>query len=405
MGATRFRQDFSPLREQNAVAYLDNACTSLSPDSVVSAISDYYTETPGCGGRSPHRWGNAVTMMQARTRRKVANFINADDSEVIFTQNCTAAINQVAYGIEWQKGDIVITSDKEHNSNLVPWMQLAAAGLIEHRIVSSDENNQIDVSALEAECARAGRNLRLVATASVSNLDGVINPVSEVCKIAHDHGAEVLLDAAQSLPHSATDVAALGCDYLAFSIHKMLGPSGVGILYGRQQSLSQLKSRLGGGKTISDVRDGHVEFQNPPYRFEGGSANWAGIAGTEAAIEYLSKVDFDWLFDHETTLNRIITEGVKDLPGVSIIGPKDPKLRGGVTSLTVQGCDVHDLAIILDEAASVMVRSGRHCVDSWFNRNDCGGSLRTSAYLYNTEAEAKLFVDTFEEALQALQKI
>lgn len=403
MSPERYRSDFAPLRVDDPVTYLDNACTTLKPDSVVSAITDYYTQTPGCGGRSAHRWGTAVTMIQAQARRSVAEFINADESDVVFTQNGTAGINQVAYGIDWQEGDVVLTSDKEHNSNLVPWMQLEKAGKVKHQAVESGSDNLFDIEAFEEACASVGRGLRLVSIPTVSNLDGVSNPASEICKIAHDHGAEVLLDAAQSVPHSITDVKAIGCDYLTFSLHKMLGPSGVGILYGKHDSLLGLETRLGGGKTISELSDSRLSFKKPPHKFEGGSANWAGIAGTKAAVDYLKSIDFSWLQQHESNLNRIISEGVKDLHGVSIIGPEDYQLRGGLTSLTVAGLDVHDLAIILDEAASVLVRSGLHCVDSWFIRRGIpDGSLRTSVYLYNSEEEARRFVDIFEEAITAL---
>tara|TARA_Y100000310_G_C20647322_1_gene797381 strand:+ start:314 stop:1549 length:1236 start_codon:yes stop_codon:yes gene_type:complete len=399
----RFRDDFAPLREENPVCYLDNACTTLRPDSVVESITSYYTETPGCGGRSPHRWGTAVTQNVIQARDAVARFIGASRSEVIFTLNSTSAINQIARGIKWQKDDVVITSDKEHNSNLVPWLQLKRSGLIDHRIVNSNEDNTFNLESFEEACSSAGKNLRLVAVPHISNLDGVTNPLREICRIAHDYGAEVLADSAQSVPHQKTDVKELGCDYLAFSLHKMLGPSGIGVLYGVEDSLANLDTISGGGKTIAKADSSVLEFLDGPQKFEGGSSNYAGIIGAKAAIEYLENVDFEWLDGHEKRLNAIITEGVKDLDGVSIIGPNSASLRKGTTALTVEGIDVHDLAIILDEAGSIMVRSGFHCVNSWFDEKQIsGGSLRTSAYLYNTEDEARHFVDLFEEAISAL---
>ena len=219
------------MRKENPVCYLDNACTTLRPDSVVEAVTSYYTETPGCGGRSPHRWGSAVTLMMAQARQAVANFISAPREELVFTLNSTAAINQIAHGIQWQPGDVVITSDKEHNSNLVPWLQLENEGVIDLQQVPSNDDNTFDLQAFEEACAKAGDNLRLVAVPFTSNLDGVTNPVSEITKIAHDFGAEVLLDSAQAIPHKKVSVKDLDCDYLAFSLHKVVGKSGVGALF------------------------------------------------------------------------------------------------------------------------------------------------------------------------------
>ncbi len=403
MVPNRFREDFAPLRKENPVCYLDNACTTLRPDSVIEAVSSYYTETPGCGGRSPHRWGYAVTLMMAQARQAVADFISAPRDELVFTLNSTAAINQVAHGINWKPGDVVITSDKEHNSNFVPWLQLENEGVVEVQQVSSNEDNTFDLQAFENACAQVGDNLRLVAIPFTSNLDGVTNPVAEITKIAHDFGAEVLLDSAQAIPHNKVNVKDLGCDYLAFSLHKMLGPSGVGALFATEESMANLETLSGGGTTIVSASKDNLEFLPGPARLEGGSSNYAGIAGAKAAVDYLSNVDFEWLSDHEIRLNQIITDGVKDLDEITIIGPSKASVRGGMTAMLIDGIDVHDLAIILDEAGSIMVRSGFHCVNHWFeSKGLAGGSLRTSAYLYNTEEEARQFVDVFSEAISAL---
>ena len=400
----RFRDDFAPLRKEDPVAYLDNACTTMRPDSVVDEINSYYTVTPGCAGRSPHRWGNSVTHKLVQSRGVISKFIGATTDEIIFTLNSTFAINQVAHGIKWEKDDVVLTTDKEHNSNLVPWLQLQNKGLIKHSFVHSNDDNTFDLEAFEEKCSTIGKNLRLVAVPQVSNLDGVTNPVKEITKIAHDYDAEILVDSAQGVPHNKVDVRQLDCDYLTFSLHKMLGPSGIGVLYGKEECLANLDTISGGGKTVSNISDHDVQFLKPPAKFEGGSSNYAGIIGAKAAVEYLQNVDFEWLRSHEVRLNEIITDGVKDIEEVSIIGPDSARLRGGMTSITVDDIDVHDLSIILDEAGSIMVRSGYHCVNSWFNSKDiAGGSLRTSVYLYNTEEEARQFVDLFEEAVNALR--
>jgi cysteine desulfurase/selenocysteine lyase len=403
MDVNTIREDFPTLRVENPLTYLDNACVTLRPDSVIEAVSRYYSEGPGCGGRSPHRWGSAVTQMVMRTRRAVADFIGAERDEVVFTHNATAAINQVAYGLDWQKGDVILTTDREHNSNLVPWLQLERRLGVDHRCVASHSDNTFDLEAFEAACAKAGASLRLVAVAQLGNLDGVSVPVPEICKIAHDHGAMVLVDGAQSVPHSPTDVSTLDCDYLAFSLHKMLGPSGMGVLWGREESLANLETISGGGQTVSMASETTLDFVPGPARLEGGLGHYAGIAGTGAAIEYLNRIDLAELQEHEVALNRIITDGVAGISGVDLIGPADAAARAGITALTVEGCDVHDLAIVLDEAGGVMVRSGFHCVNGWFQaRNLMAGSLRTSVYLYNTEEECRHFTDIFSDAVNAL---
>jgi cysteine desulfurase/selenocysteine lyase len=403
MDTSTIREDFPTLREENPLTYLDNACVTLRPDSVIEAVSRYYSEGPGCGGRSPHRWGSAVTQMVVRTRRAVADFIGAQRDDVIFTHNATAAINQVAHGLTWQKGDVILTTDREHNSNLVPWLQLERRLGVDHRCVASHQDNTFDLEAFEAACAAAGDSLRLVAVPAVGNLDGISVPVPEICKIAHDYNAEVLVDAAQSVPHCPTNVADFGCDYLAFSLHKMLGPSGMGVLWGREEALANLETISGGGQTVTMASETTLDFVPGPERLEGGLGNYAGIAGTAAAIEYLSNIDMAALHDHEVALNRVITAGVDGISGVEIIGPSNAAQRGGITALTVEGCDVHDLAIVLDEAGGILVRSGFHCVNGWFQARDLmAGSLRTSTYLYNTEEECRHFTDVFTDAVNAL---
>jgi len=405
LDTTTIREDFPTLREENPLTYLDNACVTLRPDSVIEAVSKYYSQSPGCGGRSPHRWGSAVTQMVMTTRRAVADFIGGDRNEVIFTHNATTAINQVAHGIEWEKGDVILTTDREHNSNLVPWLQLERRHRVDHRCVASNPDNTFDLDAFEAACAAVGDSLRLVAVPQIGNLDGVSVPIPEICKIAHDYNAEVLVDGAQSVPHLPTDVASLDCDYLAFSLHKMLGPSGMGVLWGREEALANLETISGGGQTVTMASETTLDFTPGPERLEGGLGNYAGIAGTAAAIEYLSRIDMAELHAHEISLNQIVTDGISGISGVDIIGPADAASRSGITAVTVEGADVHDLAIVLDEAGGVLVRSGFHCVNGWFQaQNLLGGSLRTSTYLYNTPEECKNFVDIFTEAVDVLTK-
>ena len=400
----RNREDFPTLRGEQAPAYLDNACVTLKPQSVIDAITRYYTETPGCGGRSVHRFGTAVSKSVSEARAKLGSFLNASSpNEIVFTRNATHSINQIAHGMKWSKGDIVLTTDREHNSNLVPWLQLEQEQGIDHRVVASHEDNTFDMEAFEAACADAGSRLRMVAMSHVGNLDGIEIPIAEITKVSHDHGALVAVDGAQSTPHMNVDVQALDIDFLSFSIHKMCGPSGMGGLWGRYELLDELRTIQSGGQTVKTSSYTDATWAAPPARFEGGLGNFSGMMATGAAIDYLSNLDMNAVHEHEIRLNRIMTNGVKDLSGISIIGPEDPSQRGGICSLLMDGLPAHDVALLLDEAAGVMVRSGQHCVHSWFaDRGHPQGSLRASAYLYNNEEDVRRFVDTLTEIVHTL---
>jgi cysteine desulfurase/selenocysteine lyase len=296
-----------------------------------------------------------------------------------------------------------LTSDREHNSNLVPWLQLEKEQGIDHRVVKSNDDNTFDLEAFEAACADAGSRLRLVSLAHVGNLDGVAIPLKEATKIAKDHGALVCSDGAQSAPHMNVDVQDLGIDFMAFSLHKMLGPSGMGGLWGRMDLLKDMRSIQSGGSTVENTTYDSLTWAKPPAKFEGGLANYAGIIGTNAAIEYLSEMDMSEIQEKEASLNKVMSSIIQDVDGVSIIGPRDASLRGGICSVLLDNIDSHDVAILLDEAAGVMVRSGMHCVHSWFNEHQIkNGSLRASVYFYNTDEEVRLFAETLVEAVDVL---
>ena len=398
------RNDFPTLQGENPPAYLDNACVTLKPQSVIDSIQRYYTEVPGCGGRSVHRYGTTVSKAVSDARTKLAKFLNAPSAnEIVFTRNATHSINQIAHGMTWEKGDVVLTTDREHNSNLVPWLQLEQEQGVDHRVVPSHPDNTFDLEAFEAACADAGDKLRMVAMSHVGNLDGVAIPIEKITSIAHDHGALVAIDGAQSTPHMNVDVQALDIDFLSFSIHKMCGPSGMGGLWGRYELLDGLRTIQSGGQTVQTSSYTDATWAAPPARFEGGLGNFSGMMATGAAIDYLTELDMNAVHEHEIRLNTIMTNGVKDLNGVSIIGPEDPAQRGGICSLLMDELPAHDVALLLDEAAGVMVRSGQHCVHSWFaDRGHPQGSLRASAYLYNNEEDVRRFVDTLNEIVQTL---
>ena len=405
MDIQKIRRDFPALGIKwngKYPIYLDNACMTLKPKLVIDAMNEYYTEYPVCGGRSIHKMAKKVDEKVTLSREKFQKFLGASSpEEIIFTRNTTEGLNLVANSLDFKNGDIVLTTDREHNSNLVPWQVQAHKRGIKHIIVYSNPDNTFDLDAFSGLFDK-NKNVRLVSMAHTANLDGYTIPVKEIIKIAHDQGALVMLDGAQSAPHKHVDVKALDVDFFALSVHKMVGPTGMGVLYGKLHLLEEIAPFIVGGDTVSDTTYESAKFLPTPEKFEAGLQNYAGIIGSGAAVDYISGVGLSNIEEHEKQLNTIITKGIKDMPGLKIIGPEDPKLRGGIISFTVElqkGGDAHDIALILDETENIEVRSGAFCVHSWFNYRKCEAAVRASLYLYNTENEAKKFVDTLGKTI------
>ncbi|MCX6821498.1 MAG: aminotransferase class V-fold PLP-dependent enzyme, partial [Candidatus Aenigmarchaeota archaeon] len=376
------------------IIYFDSSCVTLKPKQVVEAMNEYYEEYPGCAGRSIHKFGNRVTDKVKESRETIAKFIGAKKpEEIIFTRNTTEGINLLAHSLGLKKGDIILTTDREHNSNLLPWQVLAKTVGIKHKIVYSKKDMTFDINGFE----KIVKDAKLVSFVHTSNLDGYTLPIEEIIKIAHDNDALVIFDGAQSVPHKSVNVKKLDVDFFAFSGHKMLGPSGTGALYGKQHLLEELNPFMVGGDTVQKSTYDSCIFLKPPEKFEAGLQNYAGIVGFAAAAEYLDKIGKENIQKHEIELNRIITQAIENIDGLSIIGPSSPELRGGIISFNIEGINHHDIAMMLDERANIMIRSGQHCVHSWFNAHGIDGSARVSLYLYNTKEEAKVFIDNLKE--------
>lgn len=386
MKIERLREDFPILKE--GIIYFDNACMSLKPRQVIEKMNEYYLKYPSCALRSHHRLSNKASEEYENARGKLRKFINAKkNEEIIFTKNTTESINLVSHTLNLNKGDVVLTTDKEHNSNNIPWQVLSKKGIIK-QVIDSKPDNTFDIEKFEN---MMNKNVKLVSVVHSSNLDGVENPIKEITKIAHDYNALVLIDAAQSIPHKPVDVNKLNVDFLAFSGHKMLGPTGTGVLYGKKELLEKLDLFITGGETVIESTFDTFEKENLPQRFEAGLQNYSGFIGLGEAVEYLNKLGLDNIKEHEKNLNKILTKEL--INTVDIIGPKDPELRGGIFSFNVPGLDPHNVAIILDQTKKIAVRSGAHCVHSWFNKHNMKGSVRASLYLYNTEEECKIFAE------------
>ncbi len=407
MNMEKIRRDFplfGTMLNGKGVVYFDNACQTLRPRAVIDAVKDYYEKYPACGGRSSHKLANEVTRKCDEARKTIAKFIGAKTKEeIIFTRNTTEGINLVANSLKLNRGDIVLTTDKEHNSNLIPWQVLAKKKGIIHKIVPSKQDNSFDLEKFKEIMEESRGNIKLTAMVLTSNLDGTTIPAEEIIKISRQYGAMVLLDAAQAAPHRKIDVNKLDADFMAFSGHKMLGPSGTGVLYGKYRLLEKLEPFLTGGDTVEYSTYGGHKFLPPPEKFEAGLQNYAGIIGLGEAVKYMEKIGMKNIAAQEYKLNKFITEEMAEIPGLKIIGPADPASRGGIVSFYVDGIDSHQIALILDETANVMIRSGQHCAHSWFASRGIAGSARVSAYFYNTIDDCRVFVQNLKKIINVLR--
>lgn len=385
----KIRNDFPALSSK--AVYLDSACMSLKPQCVLDAMNQYYTSFPACAGRSSHAWSKRVDEKIRETREGIASFINArHPDELIFTRNTTEAINLVARGLDLKKGDEVLISDKEHNSNLIPWLRLVKERGIVLSIVPSNPDNTFSLNAFKKLLTS---KTKLVSIVHVSNLDGVENPIEEIVTLAHAHHARVLIDAAQSAPHKTLDVKKIGCDFLAFSGHKLLGPTGTGVLYGTREALSQLEPLTSGGGTVLSSTYTSFTPETGPAQFEAGLQDYAGILGLGAAITYLKKISLSSIEKHERTLNELATTLLAQIPGVEILGPHDPSKRAEIISFTLKGLDSLNAARMLSTSHNILIRGGMHCVHSWFNARKHPGTLRASFYIYNTQDDVRALVE------------
>lgn len=402
MDAARIRKDFPALgqtRRGRPLVYLDSACVTLRPRQVIDKVAEYYSEYPGCHGRVSHLFGRRTTEEYGAVRKKVRRFVNArSDGEVIFTRNTTEGINIVASGLSFRPGQQILGSEMEHNSNLTPWQIASSQKGVKRTCFPLTDELTFDEQAFQDVMSG---EVRIVAVHHVSNLTGAEMPVRRICRIAHDFGALVLVDGAQAVPHMDVDVRRLGADFYCFSGHKMLGPSGTGVLYGRRELLDELPQLITGGETVADTTlKGHT-LAGLPDRFEAGLQNYAGIIGFGAAIDYLRKIDRTKLARHEAKLNSMVTDALREERSARILGPEEPAERPSMVNVVLEGRNPHDVARILDEASNIMLRAGKHCVHSWYNSTATPDSLRASFYCYNTVEDAEIFVDSLRKVLSS----
>ena len=397
MEMSAVRNDFPIIRNKKGV-YLDSACQSLRPDQVIKAIVEYYQDYPSCGGRSVYGISAKVSLLTDEAREKASEFFGAGDPDCcIFTKNCTEGINTVAMGLGLKKGDTVVTTDTEHNSNHVPWTILSAEAGVKRRFSTSNDSGEFDIENFKKVM---GKDVKLVSVHHASNVTGCTVPVEEVAEIAHDFGAKILIDGSQAAPRMKIDLKKTDVDFYSLSIHKMLGPSGMGILYGKRECLENLRPLTTGGGTVGLASYDKVDLAPIPDRFEAGLQNYSGIAGTKAALDYLSELGMDRVFEHDRNLMRSIFKKVKGIKGLSVVGPEDPDKRCGVFSFNIEGLSPHDIAMMLDKMDNIMIRSGMHCAHPFFVSRGIEGSARASVYIYNNENDIERFAAALENVAE-----
>lgn len=393
MDINRIRKDF-PLLED--LAYLDNAATSLSPETVIQAMNDFERHYRSNVGRGVHRLTTVATQRYWDAHRKMEEFIGGEEGTTVLTKNTTEAINMVACGLEWHHGDNIVTTVLEHHSNFLPWMELRKKG-VELSAIDPFPDGTIDLGTLDS---MINENTKLVALTHASNVLGNVLPVKEIVSICREHGAKLLVDGAQSAPHMPVNVKDMGCDYFCFSGHKMLGPTGTGVLWMKEADIEPLL--LGGGAIDRVSRDNYTLAEGY-HRYEAGTPHVAGMIGLGYAVDYLNRVGLDNVEKHEKVLTKRLISGLEDMEKVHVYGPLGTDERIGVVSFNIEGIHPHEVSHILDEASGIITRSGEHCCQPLMDYLGLsGGTVRVSIYLYNTEEEIDLLLNTIEEITRRL---
>lgn len=376
------------------LVYLDNAATTQKPLSVFSAIKDYYENDNANVHRGVHTLAERATEKYEAAREKVRAFINAKSTkEVLFTRGTTTSINWVAQfaGQILKADDEIVISIMEHHSNIVPWQEVAKKTGAILKFVYLKEG-ELDMEDLRQKVTA---QTKFVSIAHVSNVLGTINPIEEISKIAHEQGAYLVVDGAQSTPHMAIDLQKMDVDFFAFSGHKMMGPTGIGVLYGKEELLNQFEPIEFGGEMIDFVYESHSTWTELPWKFEAGTPNIAGAIALGAAIDYIQELGIDQIHQHEDELIDYVMPKLQNIEGLTIYGPKDNKKRSGVIAFNIEGLHPHDVATALD-MEGVAVRAGHHCAQPLLNYLDTPATARASFYIYNTKADC----DKLVEALQ-----
>jgi cysteine desulfurase/selenocysteine lyase len=399
LDVNKVREDFPFLK--GGRIYLDSTATSLTPEPVLEKVLEYYRECRANVGRGIYSAAQAATAAYEDARVEVAKLINAKPEEIVFVRNATEAINLVASGLKFREGEKIVTTILEHHSNYIPWLRVKNTKKLELSVVLSDMEGYLSPSDFAPHID--GRT-RLVAVTQTSNVLGVRPPIKEIAKMAHDVGSLVLVDGAQSVPHKKVDVKEIDCDFLTFSGHKMCGPTGVGALYIKEGLQDLLEPLCIGGGSIEDVGIDYFRLRAGPGKYEAGTPPIAEAIGMGAAAKYLMDIGMENIEDHERNLTRRMLKDLINTDGVTVYGPKDADRRAGIVSFNLKGLNPHDVAVALDTSSGVMVRSGHHCALPLHKHilKSPNGTVRASVYLYNTDEDVDVFLETLREISRSL---
>lgn len=395
------RNDFPIFKKKingKELVYLDNASTTQKPYSVINSITDFYSNYNSNIHRAVYQLAEEATTLYEQSREKIANFINVRPEEIVFTRNTTESINLIAHSwarTNLKEDDGVAITELEHHSNIVPWQILSQEIGTRLEYIGIDENGFLDLEYLIELIS--SKKVRLVSLSHMSNVLGTIVPIERIIKIAHENDIPVLVDGAQSVPHMPVNVKNMDCDFLVFSAHKMLGPTGVGVLYAKKEVLEKMRPYMGGGDMIKEVFKFHTNYNEVPYKFEAGTPNIADVVGFGAAIDYLEKIGMENIRKHEIDLTEYALESMLSINHLTVYGPRDPNYRGGVISFNIADIHPHDLATIMNDHG-IAIRSGHHCAQVLMQRLDVPATSRASFYIYNTKEEIDKFVNAIKEA-------
>jgi cysteine desulfurase/selenocysteine lyase len=408
MDPIKLREDFPILKIKvrgKRFVYLDSAATTQKPVQVIEAINNYYKNFNSNVHRGVYFISEEATRLYEEARMKVSRFINAESPRtIVFTRNATEAINLVAYS--WgrkniKEGDEIILTEMEHHSNLVPWQILAKEKNAKLKFIPVKEDGTLQLEKLQELFTPKSK---ILAITHVSNVLGTINPIKEIVEFTHKNGTLVLVDGAQSVPHIPVDVKDLGCDFLAFSGHKMLGPMGIGVLYGKEKILEEMEPFLGGGEMISQVWLERATWNEIPWKFEAGTPNVEGAIGLGSAIDYLKKIGMENIEKRERELTAYAMERLKEIEGIRIYGPKNPELKSGVISFNLENIHPHDVGTILDQEG-IAVRVGSHCAQPLMAKFGVSSMVRASFYIYNIEEEIDIMISALKKVKEIFRGI
>ncbi len=401
LDVSRIREDFPILQRQvhgKRLVYLDSAATSQKPNCVINALSFFYRTINANIHRGVHTLSEESSSAYEALREKIANFIGGVDARgIVFTRNTTESLNMVA--LSWGKsnikeGDEILLTEMEHHSNLVPWILLAkeTGAVLKHIPVT--DNGTLDMAAFYK---LLNKKTKLVSVSIVSNVLGTINPVEEIIDAAHKNGSVTVLDGAQSVPHIVTDAKTLDCDFLAFSAHKMLGPTGIGVLYGKPEILEQMEPYLGGGGMIEQVELCNATWAEIPWKFEAGTPNYADVAAFSSAIDYLERIGMGVIREHEKEITEYAVEKLLEFDDLILYGPQDPEIQAGVFTFFHNKIHPHDLSTILDRDG-IAIRAGHHCAQPLMMKYKIPATARASAYIYNDKEDIDELVESLNKA-------